>query len=141
MSLTTTGRAAAMIAGLALGLAPGLGAQTRSYVRIDTPERKRSFHAEGGRAWVGKRVHLHLPARTLARAAKHSRTTDRLRYKGIEIRIGRSLPSYRRFLRRRAAKGHVCIKGQMHATKRDKKTSAVLRVHSVRSGRIRAWLP
>lgn len=124
----------AWILGTALSATLPAALRAQSYQRIDTVlEIKQLFDADS-RVFVGQRVHLHVSARTLARAkpVEHG-VADRVLYRGLEIWLGRKLPSYRRFLRGKGAKGQACLKGAIRIVTDEKgKERKRLVVHTIR---------
>ncbi|MBL8900364.1 MAG: hypothetical protein JNM84_22215 [Planctomycetes bacterium] len=131
--------AAALVLWFAIA-APPLFAQSGgggSYVRIDRPERVRSFYADGAEAWVGRRVHVHLPHTVLAKAETGADGALGFRWKGVRFRVAGSNPALARY-NRRAPRGTVlCVKGIVRRAKAG--DPPVLLIEDLRVGPLERW--
>jgi hypothetical protein len=108
-----------------------------SYVRIDRPERVRSFYADGAEAWIGRRVHVHLPHSALERAEAGARGELAFRWKGVRFRVAGANPALARY-NRRAPRGTVlCVKGIVRRAKEGE--PPYLQIEDLRVGPLERW--
>ncbi|MBK9383484.1 MAG: hypothetical protein IPN34_01470 [Planctomycetes bacterium] len=139
MSLSSSPRFAVALA-LALGsvaLEARAQAGSGSYLRIDRPERVRSFYRDGAEAWIGRRVHVHLPHSALERAEPGERGGLSFRWKGVRFRVAGENPALARY-NRRAPRGTVlCVKGIVRRAKEGEPPH--LQIEDLRVGPLERW--
>jgi hypothetical protein len=103
--------AAALLAALALAAPSTAQSGAGSYIRIDRPERVRSFFAAGAEAWIGRRVHVHLPASAIAKAEADERGALCFRHRGVRFLVSGKHPALARYNRRTPRGAVLCVKG------------------------------
>lgn len=88
-----------------------------SFLDIDNPARQRSFFRDAAAEWLGRRIHVHLPSSTLAKATPLPGGGLEFRYRTVVFRIGAKNPSLARYNRGNARGGVLCFKGFVRKTR------------------------
>jgi hypothetical protein len=131
----------ALAVALALGLsAPAALPQSGgggSYVRIDRPERERSFFRDGAAAWLGRRVHVHLPQSAIEKAEPERGGALTFRWKSVHFRVPASSPALARYNRRAPRGAVLCVKGVVRRAKGGEQP--YLLVEDFRVGPLERW--
>ncbi len=98
----------------------------------------KEFYATGGKKYIGKRIHIHLPATILKKKAKRVRLRGgkaalQFENKSVPLLVNPRNIYFKRLMRKKKVDGLLCIKGYVYRPDWDLKGRSFLRVHSIKT--------